>query len=101
LAQGAYAGWPSNNEIEEYEDCQWEVSPTGGVGTYSYQWQKSRGPGWSTISGATTQELYIADVGGRDFGLRTIITSGTQTDTTAVLEMTVDPSGQTCIIRSP
>jgi hypothetical protein len=43
--QGAYAGWPSNNEIEEYEDCQWEVSPTGGVGTYSYQWQKSRGPG--------------------------------------------------------
>ena len=53
----------------------------------------------STIPGATTQELTIADVGSDDFDLRTITSSGLLTDTTDVLSMTVAPNGQVCIIR--
>jgi len=95
---GSYDGWPTNNEIEEEGDCQWEVLPSGGFGSYTYVWQK-RKRFWATVPGATTQELYIADVGSNDFDLRTIISSGPLTDTTAVLSMTVDPNGQVCIIR--
>jgi len=98
VIKGSYTGWPTNNEIEEDEDCQWEVSPTGGTGSYAYVWQLRKRI-WSTIPGATTQELYIADVGSNDFDLRTIISSGPLTDTTDVLSMTVDPNGQVCIIR--
>jgi hypothetical protein len=96
---GSYHGWPTNNEIEENGDCMWEVTPTGGTGSYTYVWQKKWKPWWSTIPGETTQELYIADVGSSDFELRTIISSGPLADTTDVLSMTVAFRGQVCIIR--
>jgi hypothetical protein len=96
---GSYDGWPTNNEIEEHGDCMWEVTPTGGTGSYTYVWQKKWKPWWSTIPGETTQELYIADVGSSDFELRTIISSGPLADTTDVLSMTVAFRGQVCIIR--
>jgi len=95
---GSYDGWPTNNDIEENGDCMWEVTPTGGTGSYTYVWQRQK-RFWATITGETTQELYLADVGTSDFGLRTIISSGPLTDTTAALSMTVSPKGQVCIIR--
>jgi hypothetical protein len=95
---GSYDGWPTNNEIEENGDCMWAVNPTGGTGSYTYVWQR-RKRFWGTISGATTSELYLPDVGTSDFDLRTIISSGPLTDTTATLSMTVAFRGQVCIIR--
>jgi len=75
----------------------WETSPSGGFGSYTYQWQRKK-RFWYNLSGETDSWLYMEDVGTQDFDLRVIISSGPSTDTTAVLSMTVDPGGQTCNI---
>jgi hypothetical protein len=67
----------------------WTANPTGGTGTYTYQWQySSTGSTWTNV--ATTQSY--SRTGFSTFYLRVIVTSGGSSVTSAVREVWVEPT---------
>jgi len=67
------------------------TAPTGGTGTYTYQWQNSvNGTTWTNISGATGQG-YTPPVLTASTYYRRTVTSGTYTANTSPVLITVSP----------
>jgi subtilisin family serine protease len=79
----------------------WTANPSGGNGTYTYQWQYSMsGSTWS--NGATTKS-YTRTVGlyATSLYLRVTVTSNGASATSATYYVEVEPSGSSCLMALP
>ena len=74
--------------IYQGQSGTWTANPTGGTGTYTYQWQYSLNG--STWTNAVTTKSYTRS-GFGTFYLRVIVTSGGTSVTSAVREVWVEP----------
>ncbi|WP_114779127.1 Ig-like domain-containing protein [Botryobacter ruber] len=86
------------------------TQPEGGNGTYSYRWESSltEGTGFTTIDGAT-EATYAPQALERTTWFRRVVTSGTCTDVSPAIKVTVTPlvtkntigSNRTICVNSP
>lgn len=96
----------NNNIGNEQSICQHTTPipltgsiPTGGNGTFTFQWQSSitsAGLGFSNLSNGTNQG-YTPQTLSQTTWYRRIVTSGSEADTSAVVKITVDPMPEVTI----
>jgi hypothetical protein len=67
----------------------WTANPSGGTGTYTYQWQYRNEGSTTWVNGATTKSYTRTAYG--TFYLRVIVTSGGVSVTSAEREVWVEP----------
>ncbi|MBX3253852.1 MAG: gliding motility-associated C-terminal domain-containing protein [Chitinophagaceae bacterium] len=108
----ASTGWAigSNLIISDQTICENAIPgsltgslPTGGTGTFGYQWQSSTTSatnGFSDISLATNQH-YAPPALTATTWFRRVVVSGAESDTSATVQITVKPSAIDLIITNP
>ncbi|HEX8275353.1 MAG TPA: S8 family serine peptidase [Longimicrobiaceae bacterium] len=77
--------------INEGQTSTWTANPSGGNGTYTYQWQYRRVTSSTWSTGATTKSYTRTFSTGGTYYLRVIVTSGGASVTSAEHEVWVEP----------
>jgi hypothetical protein len=79
--------------IVELGTYQWQVSASGGEGSYSYAWElKYYGGNWAPVGTGSSYALFVNENQEPYFDLRVTVTSGPYYQVTRSLRVSVDIS---------